>query len=144
MALLNLPRVSRATTSSGKEFRVDATFRTNYLRLQAIAQNSWTILKRWPRVVPLQAKIKISSGHIPHLLWNIYQHLMTSVLSIIPSTENKSTSFSLWEYVRFSKPWIIFVRRLCTFFSNFMSDIYSKFQTHESIFINLYVANIQT
>ena len=36
MALLKLPRVSRATTSSGKEFQVDATLRENKLCIQSI------------------------------------------------------------------------------------------------------------
>ena len=40
MALLKLPRVSRATTSSGKEFQEDATLRGNDLHLQSIGKMS--------------------------------------------------------------------------------------------------------
>ena len=123
MALLKLTNVSRATMSTSKKFRVDELFRANDLHLQSSEKRSWTILKRWARVMPLWDKTNISSGLIPHLLWNIFQHLMTSALSNSPSTENKSRSFSLWEYVKFSKSSIIFVHRLYTFYSHFMTDI---------------------
>ena len=103
----------------------------NELRLQSTEKRSWTISKRWPRVIPLRAKTNVSSGYILHLLWNIFQNLITSTLCNLPSTENKLRSFNLWEYVRFSKLSILFVHLLCTFTSNFMSDIYPKFHTHE-------------
>ena len=66
-----------------------------------------------------------------HIVWNTFQYLMTSALSNLPSTENKSRSISLWEYIIFSKSSIFFVHRLRTLTSNLMSDVYSKFQTHE-------------
>ena len=97
MALLKLPRVSRATTLSDKEFQVDTTLRSNASQLFSIEKSSREILKRWPREIPLRAETNISSGHIPHLLWNIFQHLMTSVLSNLPSTENKSPK--LWYFI---------------------------------------------
>ena len=45
MALLKLPRASRATISSGKEFQVDAILRTNDLRPELIVNISKAISK---------------------------------------------------------------------------------------------------
>ena len=53
MALLKLAKNSRATTSSGKEFQVDPILRANDLRLYSEEKHSGTILKRWPRVIPI-------------------------------------------------------------------------------------------
>ena len=84
------------------------------------SQNKWTLPTfHWKMFIvdfktmatnnTAPAKTNISSGHISHLLQIIFQFFMTSALSNLPSTENKSISFRLWTYVRFSKSSTLFV-----------------------------------
>ena len=89
-------------------------------------------LKRSPRVLPVRDKKNISSGHIPHLLQNIFQHLITSAISK-PSLNRKK--FEIFQYLRINK---IFktINSFCPsslhiFQQIYVRHIYSKFQTHE-------------